>query len=994
MKAFFTFFLCAFWLIGQLGAQSSPNLAVIHPDLLEEMETDESKLIPVYIILEDRVDVASMERDFQKRNLNRQERVPELLHALQEKASNTQGFYLDKLRSMPGVNKESIRGYWITNLIYAQMQPEAIKALSSTPGIELIEIIKTPTISKLTKTEATAAPDGREVGLSAINAPTMWDLGYTGYGRKVLIMDTGVDGLHPALQRTYYGNIVPSHLAWFDQWGSSTTPTDCDSHGTHVCGTTVGLDPSTKDTVGVAFNSFWMGSPEIPGFSPDCISQFDPAGVFQWSLNPDGDINTTEDMPDVINNSWRNIITGVPGNFCNPGSFGLLQITVEAAGIIAVFGAGNEGPSQLTMGAEPSLNMSLVNTFAVGSIDPTSPNFDISGFSSRGPSHCPDTATSLFIKPEVVAPGSFIRSTTPNNSYSFFSGTSMATPHVSGAFLLLREAFPTLPAYDLKMALYLSAIDLGPVGEDNIYGNGLIDIKAAYDYLINQGNTPIIPDQSNNLAVGEVINIEAINCTQNIAPFLTVENRGTGDITSAEIELAYSDGFKDTLEWTGLLFPAAIQPILLPQRQFASGGYSLEINVLKVNQGDDYFYFDNNTEVTFQVLAETINVEPIAEVCPGSNTILAATPSSGEINWYDAPTGGTLLGTGNSFETNNLNANTDFYAIIEQSGQAGKDTYVGDNGFVDQAAGEGLFFNAFSSFTLKSVTVFCQGDGQRRIELRNSAGIVLQSKDLQIGLGPRVLELDFEVPAENNLQLVAEGVGNLFISTDNISYPYITSGMMEVTGSTLDQGVNTFYPYFYDWKISTASMCDRIPITVQVGNGSLTADFNSSTNAITLPWNGTVSFSDQSTGAVSWLWDFGDGNTSTDQNPSHTYTLVDTYQVVLQATNADGCTDVSTQTIEARGFNTSIDNLEQGYPINVFPNPNNGTLFISIDHGAIEKGILSIVNVQGQLVYQKTHSLPSQGRLELSLPHLAEGMYQINWQTQQKTYSAKFIKLD
>ncbi|MEL6843943.1 MAG: T9SS type A sorting domain-containing protein, partial [Bacteroidota bacterium] len=116
--------------------------------------------------------------------------------------------------------------------------------------------------------------------------------------------------------------------------------------------------------------------------------------------------------------------------------------------------------------------------------------------------------------------------------------------------------------------------------------------------------------------------------------------------------------------------------------------------------------------------------------------------------------------------------------------------------------------------------------------------------------------------------------------------------------------------------------------------------------------------------------------------------------VVLQATNADGCTDVSTQTIEARGFNTSIDNLEQGYPINVFPNPNNGTLFISIDHGAIEKGILSIVNVQGQLVYQKTHSLPSQGRLELSLPHLAEGMYQINWQTQQKTYSAKFIKLD
>ncbi|MEL6591622.1 MAG: S8 family serine peptidase, partial [Bacteroidota bacterium] len=220
-------------------------------------------------MLEDRVDVASMERDFQKRNLNRQERVPELLHALQEKASNTQGFYLDKLRSMPGVNKESIQGYWITNLIYAQMQPEAIKAFSNVPGIELIEVIQTPTISKTTKAVATAAPDGREVGLSAINAPAMWDLGYTGYGRKVLIMDTGVDGVHPSLQRTYYGNVAPSHLAWFDQWGSSTTPTDCDSHGTHVCGITVGLDPTTNDTIGVAFNSYWMGAPEIPGISPD-----------------------------------------------------------------------------------------------------------------------------------------------------------------------------------------------------------------------------------------------------------------------------------------------------------------------------------------------------------------------------------------------------------------------------------------------------------------------------------------------------------------------------------------------------------------------------------------------------------------------------------------------------------------------------------------------------------------------------------------------------
>jgi hypothetical protein len=63
------------------------------------------------------------------------------------------------------------------------------------------------------------------------------------------------------------------------------------------------------------------------------------------------------------------------------------------------------------------------------------------------------------------------------------SGTSMATPHVAGAVVLLRQAFPQAPPEGIKNALYLTAVDLGPTGEDNTYGRGRIDVVAAYNWL-------------------------------------------------------------------------------------------------------------------------------------------------------------------------------------------------------------------------------------------------------------------------------------------------------------------------------------------------------------------------------------------------------------------------------------------------------------------------------------------------------------------------------
>ncbi|MCB0564096.1 MAG: S8 family serine peptidase, partial [Phaeodactylibacter sp.] len=79
-----------------------------------------------------------------------------------------------------------------------------------------------------------------------------------------------------------------------------------------------------------------------------------------------------------------------------------------------------------------------------------------------------------------------IRSCLAGGGYASWDGTSMAAPHVTGAVLLLKEAFPYLPGEELMLALYFSCTDLGAPGEDNNYGMGLINVPAAYQYLIDQ----------------------------------------------------------------------------------------------------------------------------------------------------------------------------------------------------------------------------------------------------------------------------------------------------------------------------------------------------------------------------------------------------------------------------------------------------------------------------------------------------------------------------
>ena len=161
----------------------------------------------------------------------------------------------------------------------------------------------------------------------------------------------------------------------------------------------------------------------------------------------------------------------------------------------------------------------------------------------------------------------------------------------------------------------------------------------------------------------------------------------------------------------------------------------------------------------------------------------------------------------------------------------------------------------------------------------------------------------------------------------------------------------------------------------------LTADFN---NAVT---GKTVTFTDNSVGdttITNWSWDFGDGNTSTIQNPTHTYANDSTYQVCL--TVSDGCaTDNTCTAITISTVSITENNLND---LTVFPVPTKETLHIN-GLNAQENYSIKIVNQLGQQVFAKSVKGNSNARIDVN--RLNPGTYQLLVVTTQKSISRNIV---
>ncbi len=297
-----------------------------------------------------------------------------------------------------------------------------------------------------------------------INACQAWDISQ-GAGVTVAIVDTGIDKAHSDLA----ANI--STTSFNSQTGTSPSGSP-DNHGTHVAGIVGARRNNSLQVTGVAPQSKLMSISHPLSGGPTMAAELASGISFAWQNNAH-----------IINNSWGD----QGGEGYSEFHSAILENSIVAAmtqgrdgkGAIVVFAAGNFGS---TMDYPANFHDDILT---VGSITSSGAR---SGFSGYG------------TKLDVVAPGSDILSTFPDNSTSLENGTSMAAPHVSGIAALILYLNPNLTRCDVASIIEGTSQKIGGYSYttttgrsngtwNNEMGYGLVDafgaLQAALPALSN-----------------------------------------------------------------------------------------------------------------------------------------------------------------------------------------------------------------------------------------------------------------------------------------------------------------------------------------------------------------------------------------------------------------------------------------------------------------------------------------------------------------------------
>ncbi|MFZ5433557.1 MAG: S8 family serine peptidase [Calditrichota bacterium] len=484
---------CLITTIAAIGAEFDPAF------LVQLNQAADAARFSAIIKLHNPRDIRALDQILHLQRASLAERHRQVVQALRANAAETQGPVIAQINDLEKQGFiEGHTAYWIENLVVVYGNAKAVVELAENPAVESIgpnfkaELIEPVPYdsegreSNYTLDTHTRTPGQRATGATRVNE----ELGITGEGVLIAGVDTGVSGTHPALAARWRGNFAPVSECWLDLIGSSTFPSDNNDHGTHTMGTMCGREIRVNGdtiTVGAAPDAQWIATNPIDQGVGNPFIQ-DIFTAFQWLIDPDGNENTMDDVPDVIQNSWG-VTEWHVGTPCY-NNWNTVITNCEAAGPVIIWSAGNEGSQGLRSPATFELNAWQI--FAVGAVDATNdqtPPYNLASFSSRGPSGCEPDPTA--IKPEICAPGVDVYSSVPGGGYeqTDWSGTSMAGPHVSGVVALMRQACPDCDPQTIKEALMVTAIDSGylPVGEDNSYGFGFLNAYDAVMMVMNAG---------------------------------------------------------------------------------------------------------------------------------------------------------------------------------------------------------------------------------------------------------------------------------------------------------------------------------------------------------------------------------------------------------------------------------------------------------------------------------------------------------------------------
>jgi PKD repeat protein len=378
---------------------------------------------------------------------------------------------------------------------------------------------------------------------------------------------------------------------------------------------------------------------------------------------------------------------------------------------------------------------------------------------------------------------------------------------------------------------------------------------------------------------------------------------------------------------------------------------------------------------------------PSQTICNGQTATINAIGSG--VNWYSDAAATDLMQTGNTYTTAPLNGSITFYvgSVVSPSVVSAGPVTNAIGASTNYTAGGtvGMKFNSSVAQTLVSVVVYATGPGPRLFMLKDASGNVLDSSSVNLINGQQTVQLGFSIPMANNLLLAVSGVQNLSRNSAGAVFPYTsTDGTLSITGNSLNAAGR--YYFFYNWQLQQAACTTPLtPVTVYVltpGGSAFTATGTGSP---------TVSFTPANTTATTYAWDFGDGSTSTDMSPSHTYATAGTYTVQLVVSNG-GCSETISQTVSTVAL--GINDMSAFSAMSVFPNPAKDIVTLSVNSSKqFSNCVVSFTNVLGQKEMSNKVDLNNgANKFDINISNLSAGVYFLSLQNGKDVVTTKFVK--
>jgi subtilisin family serine protease len=421
-----------------------------------------------------------------------------------------------------------------------------------------------------------------------IGSGNAWAAGYEGTAWTVAVLDTGVDKTHPffatrskVVSEACYSSTVtsqkstsvcPGGVAASTANGSGLNcPLDVEgcAHGTHVAGSVAG-DDQTGPNFGVARSADIIAIQVFSSFDNPvfCGRGYEPCALSYVSDQIAG-LERVYELRDVFNIAAVNMSLG-SGNYANPAECDADEEprkaaidTLRSAGIATVVASGNSN-SRNTISTPACISSAV----SVGS---TTDGDSVSGFSN--------VADYL----DLLAPGSSITSSVPGGAVSTWNGTSMASPHVAGAWAVLKEAAPAADVTAILTALR----DTGTPVDDNRSNGTVTDMRRINVDLALSVFGSSFPEFESDPAPGSEINFGAIpQGTVSNALEVQVNNLGDAELT---VECAVSGVDAEMFEVVQCpesVSAAAGDQVLVNCRPSAPGELSASLD-LATNDSDE-----------------------------------------------------------------------------------------------------------------------------------------------------------------------------------------------------------------------------------------------------------------------------------------------------------------------------------------------------------------------------------------------------------------------